>query len=376
MNNPHLSLLLDFFRDESFSPASVTEKQWESVIRIAREAGILGRIAQIVRDKEAQDSVPLFARKHLQAATAYSIKQARQVKYEAQALLVLLQRAGIERHMFLKGSAYVLSNSPVSKGRTFSDIDILVDRALIEQAERKLVLYGWFQEETSDYDQRYYRQWTHEIPPLMHSVRGTVLDMHHNLLPPVTGRAPDIERFWREIRTLDDGEQVLSPAAMTLHSIIHLFFQEEFSHGFRDLSDIHLMFTHHGSEDYWATLCDLANDSGFGRELYLAMRYSVRILGSSIPKGAIEQMNQHKPGKGGQIYYDWLFGRVLLPQHSLVDTGATHLANTVGFIRGHFIKMPLHILVYHTFHKAVAGINFILTGRKANSQPQNKEQEQ
>jgi len=46
-----------------------------------------------------------------------------------------------------------------------------------------LMLEGWVSGHRSAYDQRYYRKWMHEIPPMTHIRRQTVLDLHHNILP-------------------------------------------------------------------------------------------------------------------------------------------------------------------------------------------------
>ena len=35
----------------------------------------------------------------------------------------------------------------------------------------------------SAYDQRYYREWMHELPPLLHVRRQTALDVHHAIAP-------------------------------------------------------------------------------------------------------------------------------------------------------------------------------------------------
>jgi hypothetical protein len=47
---------------------------------------------------------------------------------------------------------------------------------------------------------------------------------------------------------------------MTLHSVIHLFYQEEFIHGFRDLSDLHFLFgENHDNPDFYRDLLTLTH---------------------------------------------------------------------------------------------------------------------
>ncbi len=40
------------------------------------------------------------------------------------------------------------------------------------------------------YDDLYYRRWMHELPPLVHSERGQLVDVHHTILPLTAGRSP------------------------------------------------------------------------------------------------------------------------------------------------------------------------------------------
>ena len=333
---------------------------------VARESGVLARLKTETQAKGWFDKLPKYAQKHISAAKLFADRQAQQVRFEAKMLCELVGDVAKQQFAFLKGSAYVLSDSPVSQGRTFSDIDFLVSKTELNQVEHKLMLYGWFQDETSDYDQRYYRRWTHEIPPLRHNIRGTVLDLHHNILPPVSGRAPDMVSFWQTLKTLDSGAKVFSPAALSLHSLVHLFFQEEFSHGFRDLSDLNILFTHHGQEaGYWKELIDLAQACGFEFELFLACRYTNRVFNTVIPEQVATRLARLEPNPLRLRLLDWVFSKVLMPQHSLVNPPMTGLAHTVALFRGHWLKMPLHILIYHTLSKGLNSLNYLFTGREA-----------
>ena len=96
--------------------------------------------------------------------------------------------------VLLKGAAYIALGLPLAEGRRIADIDILTEKQNLRAAERELIFYGWAKTKTDDYDQRYYREWMHEIPPLQHRQRGTVVDVHHNILPPILKRAPALLR--------------------------------------------------------------------------------------------------------------------------------------------------------------------------------------
>lgn len=342
---------------------SLTEKQWEDLVRIARYAGVLGRLSYLLKDIPAYANVPAQVKAHMQAMAAYADAQARQVRFESHHLAAVLKSAGVNQHLFLKGAAYVIGNENVAAGRTFSDIDLLVPKDEINKAERKLNLYGWFMDKYSDYDQRYYREWSHEIPPLKHSARGTVLDLHHNLVPPISGRAPDMVEFWSLATSTDNKRFVLSDAGMALHSIVHLFCQEEFSHGFRDLTDIFLIFTaNEHNQSFWQSLLRLAEKTGFTRELFYAVRYSSSILDAPCPSWVIEETDKFAPSQFVLRYHDWLFDAVLSPHHSLCKQRLFELKHLLAMNRGHWIKMPLTILIRHTVTKIAQSVITMVTG--------------
>jgi hypothetical protein len=64
---------------------------------------------------------------------------------------------------------------------------------------------------------------------------------------------------------------------------------------------------------------------------------------------------------------DALFGRALAPEHASCADGLTGLARELLYIRGHWLRMPLHLLLPHLFHKA------FLAEREAEKREKEKE---
>ncbi len=87
----------------------------------------------------------------------------------------------------LKGAAYLVADLPSSAGRLFSDVDILVPKPRLPEVESHLTMHGWMTTHHSGYDQRYYRERMHELPPMEHVHRGTTIDVHHTILPETRG---------------------------------------------------------------------------------------------------------------------------------------------------------------------------------------------
>lgn len=347
-------------------PGSLSLSVWSQIVRVLRYQQCLARFGWRLEQSGLRADLPDFVKNHIKNAELIAQKQNYQVQYEA-ALLQRLLKPLSAHVLFLKGAAYSLSdNDAVGRGRTYSDIDLLVDKTSLPLIEQELCLYGFFAEDLDEYDQKYYREWSHEIPPLRHSNRGTVLDIHHNLLPLVTGRAPDISIFFKHIQTTSTGYTVFSPAAMFLHSTIHLILSEEIKHGFRDLTDLYLLLEQNQHTEFWQELLSLAIDSGFTTELFLALRYIDKILGFVIPDDVKQKLTAYQPADFNLIYLDFIFTRKLIPTHPCLATHSDLVADWLLMLRGHFLKMPIHILFKHLGRKlymqlvtALLGSNFL-----------------
>lgn len=156
---------------------------WSLLARQASAADLLGRVSRLLRaDPELAQAVPAPVARQLNGADSVVERQHKAVQWEARQIARALEPTGVPV-LLLKGAAYAMSGAAASMGRTFSDIDILVPKAGLDHVEAQLNLNGWLSASRDPYDQRYYRQWMHELPPLQHIKRGTTLDVHHAILP-------------------------------------------------------------------------------------------------------------------------------------------------------------------------------------------------
>jgi hypothetical protein len=326
-------------------------KQWSQFIFVLRECDLLARFYHFSFEGQCFNDYPEQAQHHLISAKIQAERQAKQANYEAYELHHALQEINVTP-IFLKGAAYTLRDSIAAKGRIYADMDILVSKSELIEIERKLSFLGWFAKELDDYDQQYYRKWAHEIPPLQQISRGTVADIHHNLLPPISGRAPNIDLFTHNLCKTDNGFFTLDKPAMVLHSIIHLFFNEEFQHGFRDLTDLHLLFSEENEQSsFWTNILELSISTSFQLELFCAVRYCQSITKTSFPKDFLAQVNKIKVNPINLFIADFIFTEVLTPMHPILRKRFTSLAVVCALVRGHLLKMPIHILIYHSLHK-------------------------
>jgi Uncharacterised nucleotidyltransferase len=343
-----LQVLLHPQQALSLSPAD-----WDLLIRQARRANLLSRLAAALQS--LLDQVPQAPRYHLEAAQLVARRQGQTTRWEVQCLRAALAPLGIEP-ILLKGAAYLLAELPASSGRLFGDVDILVPRAQIEAAEAALVDQGWaFSSELSDYDRRYYREWMHEIPPLLHEERGSTLDLHHTILPPTARVRINTAALFEDARPLpgSPGVRALAPATMFLHSAAHLFHEGELDNGLRDLFDLDALLRDFSqSPDFWPALIQRARVLGLSRPLFYALRYTARLLQTPIPEAVMTEVQVTSPGRLTLALMDFCYLHGLRPNHASCDQPLTPVARLLIYVRAHWLRMPLHLLAAHLARKA------------------------
>jgi hypothetical protein len=327
------------------------ERGFELLVRAAREADLLGRLAWRYASAGRLDEVPAAARAHLVAATNRGRAQHAAVRREATVIADALR--GVQTPIvLLKGAAYLLAGLPPAHGRLFSDMDILVAKERLAEVEAALMLAGFATTHLHPYDQRYYRRWMHELPPMQHLKRQTLLDVHHTIVPETAGVALDARALFRAAVPLAGTPfHVLSPLDMVLHSATHLMHNEEFGHGLRDLVDIDALLRHFGADPtFWPRLAARAEDLDLGRPLYYALRTAARVLGTSVPSETRREIARYAPVAPVRALMDRVLERALAPAAS---SAGTRWARRALYVRGHWLKMPVPLLAWHLTFKAL-----------------------
>jgi len=326
---------------------------WEALIRSAREADLLGTLADRAQACASLDSIPPAPRAHLVAAGHRYRAQQAAVRREIAEISRALQHLDVPV-VLLKGAAYLLAELPPARGRFFSDIDILVPKARLPEVESALMLAGFATTHLHPYDQRYYRRWMHELPPMRHVKRSSLLDVHHTLVPETAQVALDADALFRAAVPLAGmpGLFVLSRADMVLHSATHLFHNEELSHGLRDLVDIDALLDHftRGHGEFWPALVRRAAELDLQRPLYYALRFAPRLLGTPVPADVLASVARHAPPAVIAHLMDRLLAAALEPAYGCAST---RWARRALYVRGHWLKMPLPLLAWHLGVKAL-----------------------
>ncbi len=340
-------------RPERLATAGLEE--WDRLFPMARRAGLLGRVAALVARGGGLDAVPRGPRAHLIAAQVMSERHQRDTRYDVDRVADLLSSV-VGRVILLKGAAYLALDLPPAPGRIFSDIDILVPRELLLQIESILGIAGWRIGELDPYDLAYYRRWSHQLPPLVNAARGSAIDVHHTLVPLTARIALDADELLRHTVAVPGRADlaVLAPPDMVLHSAVHLFNEGEYARGLRDLDDLNRLLRHFAAApDFWPSLTRRAELLDLTRPLFYALRYTAALLGTPVPDDVMRQAAAWAPARPKLAIMDAAFARALRSPHPDCADWLTRPALKFLYIRAHYLRMPLHLLVPHLLRKAM-----------------------
>jgi len=319
-----------------------TDAEWSAFLTAAERARLLPRLALEVEQLGLSFEAPWWALDRLAAARVKGRQYEREIRWEIGCVRRALSSAGVDP-VFLKGAAYVAAGLACGVGRVVADLDILVDEVDIPVVEKALHGHGWEFEPLEKYDERYYREWMHELPPMRHRERGTMLDVHHRILPR-TGRIHPPTRRLLEKSTSIGGVRVLSPSHRLLHACAHLFQDGEVAGSLRDLVDIATLGE--GDAMFWRDVASEAESLQLGRSLYYATRYVRRLGLGALPSAAGECAACWAPAAPVGGLMDALVGASLRP-----ETAMSRPASQLLVARAHWLKMPVSLLIPHLWSK-------------------------
>lgn len=315
---------------------ALAPREWDGVIGVARSEAMLATLAHRLADADLPMTVAaLFADQRAAAAVAQQ-----QALWESEMARRALAPLGIE-FVLLKGAAYAAAGMPCAAGRQIGDLDILVSESDIRRAENALLKAGWEWVKSDPYDDFYYREHMHELPPLIHKARDRMIDVHHTILPRTHRITPDALALMSDAVKRADGFAVLNPADMACHCAAHLLADGDLQGGLRNLWDFYLMTRDFAAAEpgFWERLSARAALHGLQDALHRAARLARDLYGAALPAS----------WDGGDAADRW-FQRRLLARD---DWGrVTHpLLEQAFYIRSHWLRMPPAMLAKHLWTK-------------------------
>lgn len=307
---------------------------WNALISIARAEQLLGTVAR----RLSRVAVPRQIADILNEAGINAEYQRRSALWEADSARRAL--ADINgKVVLMKGTAYAAAGLKASEGRHIGDLDIMVARDALPATEEALLAAGWEWVKSDPYDDAYYRDHMHELPPLIHKDRDRMIDVHHTILPLTAKPKPDAASMLSNAVSLDNGLFVFSHVDMVIHSATHLFADGELDGGLRNLWDIHCLLDEFADEGFWAELQSRAAHHGLWSAVYRAARLAHRLYGTEIPSGW--RTNHWQDG----YYIKRLSAR------DAWGRGTRPVIRLLFYIRSHWMRMPPLMLMRHLWTK-------------------------
>ncbi len=350
MSEPE-ALLIRYLRSPA-QLASASGADLQLAMRQAEPARLQPLLAKLMTDAGCLEKLPEGSRQRLVSSLVLADSNGRSARWEIERLGHALGPLGIPL-VLLKGAAYLARELPHSRTRLLGDIDLLVPRAHLRKAEKTLNFHGWLPSVQTRYDQFYYRRWMHELPPMLHGKRKSVLDLHHSILPPTSRYRVASEAILADAVALPGypGFSSLSDRDLILHSIAHLFTDGEWDHALRDLNDINQMLQHFDNAGFYDSLQQRARELGLLPVLYYALSACGELLGNPRAGEVAASLDPEHSG-----FIRRLTNRIsklgMTPAHGSCMSGQARRAKFALYVRGHWLRMPLPLLLVHLAIKA------------------------
>lgn len=307
---------------------------WNALVSIARAEQLLGTVAR----RLSGIAVPPEIAGILDEARINAEYQRRAALWEARCARRAL--ADIEgKVVLMKGAAYAAAGLKASEGRHIGDLDIMVARDALPATEKALLAEGWEWVKPDPYDDAYYRDHMHELPPLIHKDRDRMIDVHHNILPLTAKPKPDAVFMMMDAVPLANGLSIFARVDMVIHSAAHLFADGELDGGLRNLWDIHCLLDEFADDDFWSELHSRASHHGLWVAVHRAARLAYRVYGTEIPSGWRTQHWQDG-------YYIKRF-----TARDAWGRGTRPFLRLLFYVRSHWLRMPPLMLARHLWTK-------------------------
>ena len=331
--------------------ADLAIPDWEELLPRGRVCGVSGRWYDQLESRDLLGGIAPSIREHLWSDRLLAAENERRLRWE----INRVNRAfdGLELSpIVLKGAAYVILGLRPGICRLSSDLDILVPEERLSEAETALRDDGWQLKADDDYDERYYREWMHELPPMRHNVRGSWLDVHHNILPRTSRICPDARRLLEAARPIDGSDcYALCPTDMLIHSIVHGFYAGEFINSFRDILDIHELSCDLPQREvnFWSRFIERVKTLGVTRPSFYALRYAAQVFATPVPPDVLHALSETGPNPLTRCVMDYAVNSTLHTQPN--PNLGKRFARRLLLVRSHWLKMPPWMLIKHLSRK-------------------------
>lgn len=348
----HLGISLSTFLGVLSRHKNINElapEQLDALLRVAIATHMHGVVANIT-DNESTLLLPPQLTRHFSSVGTFSFAQKIQVLATAKLLSEQLSLVNVPV-LLLKGAAYIVANKKNAQGRLISDIDILVHQDALTDVENALQQHGWRAKPLNDYDEKYYREWSHELPPYVHNETGVTLDIHHNLIPATSGKTVNISKLHATKVMVGNNLYIPNDAYLILHSAIHLLLNDDIEKGLRDCFDLHSLMQEYLLTNTIKSLRAVFIEANCDLEFSLLMNLLNRIFINKynhimLSADSVKSLSWHN-----KILVNSLHKAIFPKTPYLLHNNKASLARQHVYLHGHLSKMPLPLFIKHICYK-------------------------
>ncbi|ENO90344.1 nucleotidyltransferase domain-containing protein [Thauera linaloolentis] len=329
-------------------PLQLAESDWEYILRLARMSGLHGRLAAANKDNP---TLPAPIRRHLLSAERMCAFNGQMLQGELSSLASLCD--GRFPVLLLKGAAYARQNQAFARGRFVSDVDLLVPREHLRSMEQRLRSAGWKPAELDPYDERYYRDWSHETPPMRLPGHFLEVDLHHAITPVTAGLRFDPAPLFDASEALPGTPfRALSLEDQVLHACLHCFQDGDLSLRVREVADIDgLLRSAAGQNEFAERLIGRAARLGLQRPLWYGLRFAHAWMETPHAQEMLARLEA--PPALCRAAMERLVPLAMLPPDpDFPPSASVRLARLAMLTRYHLQRMPLRMLLPHLARKA------------------------
>ena len=274
--------------------ATLTQRQWACLAEQATCHHLRGLTYRLLADGPLADRVPGTVRERLRSYYVdTAIRNALLLRQTGEAAAALAaERIPV---LLLKGLHLARFIYPEPALRSMADVDLMVPRDRLADAERVFLDRGWGPVPRPDIEQ--FCTWSNHLAKL-HKDGAPVVELHWSIERPTCPFTLDLDGLWARSRpALLDGVPVrlLAPEDLLLHLALH----GSYHHGFdraalKALVDVNTVVAKHRGELDWAGLAQRANSWGAGGFVYTTFRLAGKILGTPVLASVLREL-RHQP---------------------------------------------------------------------------------
>lgn len=270
--------------------AALTHDEWQSLLTLAGEQRVRGRLYRDLKARSLEQAVPPETLQSLRSAYWLTAQRNLVLFGELHRIVTALNALHIPV-IALKG-AFLATVVYQDLGlREMSDLDLLIAPHDLERAGAILEAHGYAPAFALSVPAAIARK--HHLPRF--TKRGAAeVEVHWNITQPEKAYTINPTGLWeraRPVRVAGVEMLGLCPEDLILHLCQHISYHHVFAFGFRSLCDIAAVIDHYRDAMDWSQVLERARRWRWERGVYLALVLADELVGADVPADVLADLH-------------------------------------------------------------------------------------